>query len=300
MAVVRGRLEKSAVILVSATPSIETRVNAAQGRYGHLRLAARFKAVALPELAAIDLRAEAAPRGKWISPRLEAAISGALARRTGFLFLNRRGYAPLTLCRACGHRFKCPNCTAWLVEHRFRRALICHHCGHVERRPTPVRNVKRSIRLPPAAPASSDWRKKPRNFFRGRIFSPSPRIFRAGRSGCARIEEISRGECDIVIGTQLVAKGHNFPHLSLVGVIDADIGLTRATRARPSVPLTAAAGDRARRQICARPGRRLVQTWQPGHPVIRALISGDCERFYEEETRQRRLAGLPPSVGSRR
>ncbi|MCI0600485.1 MAG: primosomal protein N', partial [Beijerinckiaceae bacterium] len=137
MAVVRGRIEKASIILVSATPSIETRVNAAHGRYAHLRLESRYKAKALPAIAAIDLRSEAAPRGKWIAPRLAAAVSRALAQgEQALLFLNRRGYAPLTLCRACGHRFNCPNCSAWLVEHRFRRALMCHHCGHTEQRPS--------------------------------------------------------------------------------------------------------------------------------------------------------------------
>ncbi len=136
MAVVRGQIDKAVVVLASATPSIESRVNAEQGRYRHLRLPTRFGGQSLPSIEAIDLRREAAPRGKWISPRLVAAVSETLAAgEQALLFLNRRGYAPLTLCRACGHRFQCPNCTAWLVEHRFRRALICHHCGHIERRP---------------------------------------------------------------------------------------------------------------------------------------------------------------------
>ncbi len=136
MAVVRGKLESAPVVLASATPSLETRVNAERGRYDWLRLAARFGERKLPELTAIDLKREGPPRGRWLAPRLVAAIEAALsAGEQALLFLNRRGYAPLTLCRACGHRFQCPNCSAWLVEHRFRKALVCHHCGHTEPRP---------------------------------------------------------------------------------------------------------------------------------------------------------------------
>ena len=135
MAVVRGRIEKAAVVLASATPSIETRVNAENGRYRHLVLPSRFGRATLPSLAAVDLRKTPAPPGQWLSPPLRKAVAEAIAvGEQALLFLNRRGYAPLTLCRTCGHRFQCPNCTAWLVEHRFRRALVCHHCGHVERR----------------------------------------------------------------------------------------------------------------------------------------------------------------------
>ena len=193
MAVVRGQIEKSAVILVSATPSIESRVNAAQGRYGHIRLAARFKAKALPAIAAIDLRAGAAPRGKWIAPRLAEAISKALAHgEQALLFLNRRGYAPLTLCRACGHRFQCPNCTAWLVEHRFRRALMCHHCGHIERRPTVCPACEAVDLLAACGPGIERLAEEAAALFpRARIL-PSPRIFPAARSGCARKSRRSR------------------------------------------------------------------------------------------------------------
>ncbi|MGH8276610.1 MAG: replication restart helicase PriA, partial [Steroidobacteraceae bacterium] len=228
MAVVRGQIENSAVVLVSATPSIESRVNAAQGRYGHIRLAARFKAKALPAIAAIDLRAEAAPRGKWIAPRLAEGISKALTHsEQALLFLNRRGYAPLTLCRACGHRFDCPNCTAWLVEHRFRRALMCHHCGHIVRRPSVCPACEAVDSLAACGPGIERLAEEAATLFpRARILALSSDFPGGTERLREEIEAISRGECDIVIGTQLVAKGHNFPHLSLVGVIDADIGLT--------------------------------------------------------------------------
>jgi primosomal protein N' (replication factor Y) (superfamily II helicase) len=296
MAVVRGQIEKSAVVLVSATPSIESRVNAANGRYGHIRLAARFKAKALPAIAAIDLRVEAAPRGKWIAPRLAEAISKAVTRtEQALLFLNRRGYAPLTLCRACGHRFNCPNCTAWLVEHRFRRALMCHHCGHIERRPTVCPACEAVDSLAACGPGIERLAEEAATLFpQARILALSSDFPGGTERLREEIEAISRGECDIVIGTQLVAKGHNFPRLSLVGVIDADIGLTSGDprAAERTFQLLQQVTGRAGRFETA--GRALVQTWAPEHPVMRALLSGDCERFYDEETSQRRRAGLPP------
>jgi primosomal protein N' (replication factor Y) len=296
MAVVRGRLEAASVILASATPSIETRVNAEQGRYRHLRLAARIGGRPLPDLAAIDLRLRPAPRGAWISPPLSAAIAATLAEgEQALLFLNRRGYAPLTLCRACGHRFQCPNCTAWLVEHRFRRALVCHHCGHVERRPDACPECESLDSLTACGPGVERLAEETAQLFpqaRTLVLSSD---FPGGTERLRReLEDIARGACDLVIGTQLVAKGHNFPHLTLVGVIDADVGLAngdpraaeRTFQLLQQVTGRAGRGDRR--------GRGLVQTWQPDHPVIRALVSGDGERFYAEETRQRRLAGLPP------
>jgi len=296
MVVVRGQIEKSAVVLVSATPSIESRVNAAHGRYGHLTLATRFKAKALPATAAIDLRAEGAARGKWIAPRLNEAISKALAHgEQALLFLNRRGYAPLTLCRACGHRFNCPNCTAWLVEHRFRRALVCHHCGHIERTPTVCPACEAVDSLAACGPGIERLAEEAATLFpQARILALSSDFPGGTERLRAEIAAISRGECDIVIGTQLVAKGHNFPRLSLVGVIDADIGLTSGDprAAERTFQLLQQVTGRAGRFETA--GRALVQTWQPEHPVMRALLSGDCERFYEAETNQRRRAGLPP------
>ena len=296
MAVVRGQIEKSAVILVSATPSIESRVNAAQGRYGYLTLATRFKAKALPDIAAIDLRVEPAPRGKWIAPRLLETISKALAHgEQALLFLNRRGYAPLTLCRACGHRLTCPNCTAWLVEHRFRRALMCHHCGHTERRPMVCPACKAVDSLAACGPGIERLVEEAATLFPGARILALSSDFPGGTERLrVEIEAISRGECDIVIGTQLVAKGHNFPHLSVVGVIDADIGLTSGDprAAERTFQLLQQVTGRAGRFDTA--GRALVQTWQPEHPVMHALLSGDCERFYDEETNQRHRAGLPP------
>ena len=296
MAVVRGRIEKAAVVLASATPSIETRVNAESGRYGHLRLTGRVGGRPLPVLAAVDLRVGGAPRGKWISPQLAAAMRATLERgEQALLFLNRRGYAPLTLCRACGHRFGCPNCSAWLVEHRFRRALVCHHCGHIERRPELCPECEAPDSLTPCGPGIERLAEEVATLFpeaRSLVLSSD---FPGGTERLRReLADIATGGCDIIIGTQLVAKGHNFPLLTLVGVIDADIGLSTGDprAAERTFQLLQQVTGRAGR--FDRPGRGLVQTWQPEHPVIRALLSGDAERFYREETAQRQRAGLPP------
>ncbi|MDB5508466.1 MAG: primosomal protein [Hyphomicrobiales bacterium] len=296
MAVVRGRLESAAVVLASATPSLETRVNAEQGRYRHLRLAARFGGRTMPDLDAIDLKVAAAPRGKWIAPRLAETVRQTVARgEQALLFLNRRGYAPLTLCRSCGHRFQCPQCTAWLVEHRFRRALVCHHCGHVERRPDACPECEAVDSLTACGPGVERLAEEAAELFPDARTLVLSSDFPGGTERLRReLDEIANGSCDIIIGTQLVAKGHNFPLLTLVGVIDADVGLSNGDprAAERTFQLLQQVTGRAGRGD--KPGRGLVQTWQPEHPVIRAILSGDTERFYREETDQRLRAGLPP------
>ncbi len=296
MAVVRGRLESAAVVLASATPSLETRVNAEQGRYGWLKLASRFGKRALPDLTAIDLRREGPPRGRWLAPRLVAGIETGLANgEQSLLFLNRRGYAPLTLCRACGHRFQCPNCAAWLVEHRFRKALVCHHCGHVEKRPDVCPQCREADTLAACGPGVERLAEEVETLFpeaRTLVLSSD---FPGGLERLrAQLEAAARGEYEIIIGTQLVAKGHNFPLLTLVGVVDADVGLANGDprAAERTFQLLRQATGRAGRGD--KPGRAMLQTWQPEHPVIAALLSGDVERFYAEEAGQRRRGGLPP------
>jgi primosomal protein N' (replication factor Y) (superfamily II helicase) len=296
MAVVRARFENAAIILASATPSIETRVNAETGRYGHLRLHARAGARPMPILQPIDMRREGPIRGNWIAPRLAEAVGETVSRgEQALLFLNRRGYAPLTLCRECGHRFRCTQCDAWLVEHRFRRALMCHHCGHVERRPDACPECGATESLAACGPGVERLAEEAATLF------PDARIlvlssdFPGGAERIRReLEEIAKGAFDIVIGTQLVAKGHNFPQLTLVGVIDADLGLgsgdPRAAE-RTFQLLNQVTGRAGRGE---RPGRALIQTFQPEHPVIAALLSGDAEKFYEQEIALRQRAGLPP------
>ena len=296
MAVVRGRLESAPVVLASATPSLETRVNAERGRYDWLKLPARFGERPMPDLAAIDLRREGPPRGRWLAPRLVAAIEAGLAAgEQSLLFLNRRGYAPLTLCRACGHRFQCPNCSAWLVEHRFRKALVCHHCGHTEPRPDVCPQCLEADTLAACGPGVERLAEEVAALFPDARTLVLSSDFPGGIERLrAQLDAAARGEYDVIIGTQLVAKGHNFPLLTLVGIVDADVGLSNGDprAAERTFQLLRQATGRAGRG--ERPGRALLQTWQPEHPVIAALIAGDVERFYAEEAEQRRRGALPP------
>src|SRR5271170_4369599 len=296
MAVVRARLEQAPVVLASATPAIETRFNAQSGRYRWLTLPARFGEAALPDIAAVDLKREGAPRGRWLSPQAIAGVEEARSRgEQALLFLNRRGYAPLTLCRSCGHRFECPNCAAWLVEHRFRAALVCHHCGHVEPRPKLCPHCHEAETLTACGPGVERLAEEAAVLFsdiRTLVLSSD---FPGGIETLrAQLDAAARGAYDLIIGTQLVAKGHNFPLLTFVCVVDADVGLANADprAAERTFQLLRQATGRAGRGD--RSGRALLQTWQPDHPVIAALISGDAERFYAQETEERRRGGLPP------
>lgn len=296
MAVVRGRLEACPVVLASATPSIESRVNAEAGRYGHLRLAERFGGRRLPQLSAIDLRQQPATPGAWLSAPLRQAVSETLARGDqALLFLNRRGYAPLTLCRQCGHRWRCPQCSAWLVEHRFRRALMCHQCGHTERSPSRCITCSAENSLMACGPGVERLAEEAAAAFpdiRTIVLSSD---FPGGTERLRReFEAVAAGEFQLLIGTQLVAKGHNFPGLALVGVVDADVGLASGDprAAERTFQMLQQVTGRAGRGDVA--GRGLVQTHDPDHPVMRAILSGDAERFYREEIAMRRLAGLPP------
>jgi primosomal protein N' (replication factor Y) (superfamily II helicase) len=296
MAVVRGSLGQVPVVLSSATPSIETLVNAEQGRYRHIKLAARYKAAGLPQIAAIDMRSDPPERGRWLSPVLVDAVAETLARgEQALLFLNRRGYAPVTLCRKCGFRFECPNCSAWLVEHRFRRRLECHHCGTFVPVPEECRKCGAEQSLVPCGPGIERIAEEIAERFPGarRVLLSSdltPSIADLRET----LREIEEREVDVIIGTQLVAKGHHFPGLALVGVVDGDLGLAQADprAAERTFQLINQVTGRAGRD--AIPGRGLIQTYMPEHPVMQALVSGDRDAFYEKEIAARREAGLPP------
>ena len=296
MAVVRGSLGQVPVVLSSATPSIETLVNAEQGRYRHIKLGVRYKAAGLPQIAAIDMRRDPPERGRWLSPALVDAVAETLQRgEQALLFLNRRGYAPVTLCRKCGFRFECPNCSAWLVEHRFRRRLECHHCGTFVPIPEQCPKCGAEHSLVPCGPgieriAEEIAERFPdaRRVLLSSDLTPSISDLRE------TLREIEDREVDVIIGTQLVAKGHHFPGLALVGVVDGDLGLAQADprAAERTFQLINQVTGRAGRD--AIPGRGLIQTYMPEHPVMRALVSGDCDAFYEKEIAARREAGLPP------
>ena len=296
MAVVRGAIGKIPIVLASATPSIESHVNVEQGRYAHVQLTQRFSGAALPTISAIDLRESPPPRGTWLSPTLAEEIETTLGRdQQALLFLNRRGYAPLTLCRRCGHRFECPQCAAWLVEHRFRRRLACHHCGHAVPLPDRCPSCEAEESLVPCGPGVERIAEEIRTRFpeaRQAILSsdliPNVAALRAV------LERIADRDADIIIGTQLVAKGHHFPGLALVGVVDGDLGLGQADprAAERTYQLLHQVTGRAGR--AGTEGRGLIQTHRPDHPVIEALVSGDRDRFIAEEIAARRQAHYPP------
>ncbi len=296
MAVLRASLGEIPIVLVSATPSLESQVNVETGRYGALHLPNRIGSAELPQIEAIDMRGEAPSGPQWLSPALVTAMQETLAAgEQVLLFLNRRGYAPLTLCRACGHRLQCPNCTAWLVEHRFHGRLQCHHCGFNLRQPEACPECAAEDSLVACGPGVERLGEEV-----DELFPDVPRMLiasdtvRGPDAAAEAIQRIAEGEVSLIIGTQIVAKGHHFPLLTLVGVIDADLGLQggdlRAAERTYQI-LHQVAGRSGRVQ---RPGRALLQTYMPEHPVMQALISGQRDRFMAQEKEARRFQGLPP------
>lgn len=296
MAIVRGRFGGFPVVLASATPSVESRVNAMQGRYQRLALPGRFADAAMPDLSLIDMRRDPPARGGFLSPSLLTAIRATVSRQEqALVFLNRRGYAPLTLCRVCGHRFQCPDCSSWLVEHRFREQIQCHHCGHSE--PTPQAcpecgTLDHLVACGPGVERIAEEVEK--HFPEARIIVLSSDLLGGVKRLRLELEAIAKGEADIVIGTQLVAKGHNFPLMTLVGIVDADIGLSNGDprAAERTFQLLSQVTGRAGRT--GRKSRGMIQTYQPIHPVMQAIVSGDVDAFYEREIAERERAMLPP------
>ncbi len=297
MSVLRASLCDAQVILASATPSLESWANAEAGKYDRLELGARFGDAQMPEMRAIDLRAEKLPSGRWISETLEAAVNARIqAGEQSLLFLNRRGYAPVTVCRACGHQIGCDFCDARMVEHRFQKRLICHQCGESKPMPEACPSCEVEGRLAPVGPGVERLAEEVvARFPEARVAVLSSDLFGSARALKAKIEEIAGGAADIVIGTQLVAKGHNFPLLTLVGVIDADLGLqgTDLRAAERTFQLVRQVAGRAGR-VAGRQGVALLQSHQPEHPVIRAILSGDEEGFWKTEAEQRQAVGMPP------
>ena len=296
MAVVRGSLGKIPVILSSATPSIESHVNARTGRYAHVNLPGRYTGVEMPQVSAIDLRTAPPERGKWLSPVLVEAVTEALAnKQQALLYLNRRGYAPLTLCRACGHRIDCPQCTAWLVEHRYRNRLNCHHCGFSLPIPAKCPKCGEPDGLVACGPGVERIAEEvAERFPDARLALLSSDLVPSLIEMRDIIKRIEAGEADIIIGTQMVAKGHHFPGLATVGIVDGDLGLGQAdprAAERTFQLLHQVTGRAGRMQVT---GRGFVQTYMPEHPVMQAIISGDRETFLAREIRQRQAAMLPP------
>jgi len=306
MAVVRARIEACPVVLASATPSLESFVNATAGRYVHHVLARRHGVAELPTVKLVDLRqardpVDAAVKAQWLSPPLRAALAETLAAGDqAMLFLNRRGYAPLTLCEACGHKFTCPSCATWLVEHKYRRRLACHQCGFEVAAPSDCPECHESGTLIACGPGVERVAEEFASFFPDARYAiaSSDTIQAQPHNGPLEVQgplrAFARREIDVLIGTQIVAKGHHFPHLTLVGVIDADLGGADGdVRARErTFQLLHQVSGRAGR--AEKPGTVLLQTRNTEDAVMQALAKGDRDGFYEQERMFREAAGAPP------
>jgi len=296
MAVLRASLLDAQVVLASATPSLESWANAESGKYTRLDLEARFGPAVMPTMQTIDMRAETLPSNRWVSETLKRAVDQRLeAGEQAMLFLNRRGYAPITLCRACGHQVGCDQCDARMVEHRFLKRLMCHQCGETKPMPAVCPSCEAEDRMAPVGPGVERLGEEAVALFPdARVAVLSSDMYGSARALKAEIETIAEGGADVIIGTQLVAKGHNFPLLTLVGVIDADLGLQGSDlrAAERTFQLMRQVAGRAGR--AEKPGTALLQTYQPEHPVIRAILAGDEEGFWRAEAAQREAAGVPP------
>jgi primosomal protein N' (replication factor Y) len=296
LAVARAKLEGAAVVLASATPSLETIANAQAGRYRWLRLTSRHGQAVLPDIGLIDLREHPPERGNWLSPPLVKAMGETLARgEQSLLFLNRRGYAPLVLCRACGERMTSPETDSWLVEHRYTGRLVCHLTGFSMPKPTACPHCGAKESLTSVGPGVERVEEEARSLFpeaRTAVFSSD--TVPDAASARELVERMAAGEIDILVATQAAAKGHNFPRLTLVGVVDADLGLRGGDlrAGERTFQLLAQATGRAGRS--ERRGRALVQTYAPEHAVMQALKAQDRDAFLEAELAEREMAGLPP------
>ncbi len=304
MALVRAALEGCPAILASATPSLETalRAGAIAGAgdpapgWRRVTLPARHGLAPMPSVGIVDLRKVPPPRGAFLAPPLREAL--ALTRAAGaqsLLFLNRRGYAPLTLCRACGHRLRCPNCSSWLTSHRFRGRLLCHHCGYSMPEPghCPSCGALESLAL--SGPGVERVAEEAAAVLPGaRIEVMTSDTVGTAAAAEALVRSMERGQIDVLVGTQMIAKGHHFPSLTLVGVVDADLSLAGGDprAAERTFQLLYQVAGRAGR--AERPGRVLIQTHLPDHPVMQAIREGDRERFLAVELEERRAGGLPP------
>lgn len=296
MAVVRGQLERCPVVLVSATPSLETVVNVTAKKFDHVTLPNRHGGAQLPDLSIIDMRAEGLPADQWISDELAHEVLGTIAAgEQALLFLNRRGYAPLTLCRACGHRFQCPNCQAWLVEHRHSGRLRCHHCDYAMPVPAACPSCEATGKFAACGPGVERLAEEvAERMPDARVAVLASDTLTGPARAAALLAAIENHEIDLLIGTQVIAKGFHFPLLTLVGVIDADLGLAGGDlrAAERTYQLLSQVAGRAGRE--SRPGRVFLQSHLPEHPVLAALASGDRQDFIDRELAARRDHGMPP------
>lgn len=296
MAVVRARLGGFPIVLSTATPSLETFVNVRTGRYKSLSLPERHGSATLPEITAIDMRTEPMAHQSWISPSLQdATLESLKAGEQIMLFLNRRGYAPLTLCRRCGHRIQCPSCTAWLVEHRLERKLSCHHCGYSMELPDVCPECGTPETLAACGPGVERVAEEvTQRFPQAQFEIMASDTMQNSNAAAALVRRMQNREIDILIGTQVMAKGHHFPYLTLVGVLDADLGLAGGDlrAAERTFQLLHQVAGRAGR--AEHPGRVFLQSYRPYDPVMEALVSGARDQFLSAESEERERHGMPP------
>ncbi|MEL6877713.1 MAG: primosomal protein N' [Pseudomonadota bacterium] len=296
VSVMRARFEKIPVVLASATPALESLHMASTGTYERLELPSRFGGATLPKIHLVDLTQEQPGSGRWLAPPLVEALEDRLAKgEQSLLFLNRRGFAPLTLCRNCGHRYQCPNCSAWMVEHRLSARLACHHCGHETGVPAECAECGEPDCLVACGPGVERIADEVRELFpEARVAVATSDTLGSPERAAEFIAQAESGAIDVIVGTQLVTKGFHFPELTLVGVVDADLGLEggdlrAAERTYQQVAQVAGRAGRG-----AKPGEVLIQTRHTDAPVIAALEAGDRDAFYEAETEARKDAGAPP------
>lgn len=296
MAVVRARCEACPVILASATPSLETLSNVQQGKYKLVTLPSRFGKALMPKIDIVDLRAEKLPSQKFISDPLLAALKENLqAGQQAMLFLNRRGYAPLTLCRACGNRLQCPSCTSWLIEHKKTQRLHCHQCGYSIKRPKTCPSCGAEDKFAACGPGIERIAEEiAERLPEARTAIMASDTLDGPKAALELVKQMEDQKLDLLIGTQIMAKGYHFPRLTLVGVIDADLGLAggdpRAAE-RTFQLLQQVAGRSGRAED---PGHVFLQTVSPDHPVMKALLKGDRDAFMQAELRERQAYHLPP------
>ena len=296
MSVLRGSLSSAQVVLASATPSLESWVNAQSGKYELIELKARYGEAVLPELRTVDMRQVKLPSNRWISPQLENAIKARILKgEQSLLFLNRRGYAPVTLCRKCGEQIACSECDARMVEHRFLKQLMCHQCGATRPIPEVCPACEADGTLAVVGPGVERLAEEAgERFPDARVAVLSSDLFGSARALKAQIMAIAEGAADVIIGTQLVAKGHNFPLLTLVGVIDADLGLQGSDMRAAERTFQQMRQVSGRAGRADKPGVAMLQTYQPEHPVLRAIMSGEERQFWRAESDERRLSNMPP------
>ncbi|PZQ47845.1 MAG: primosomal protein N' [Micavibrio aeruginosavorus] len=297
MAVVRAHMGKIPVVLVSATPSLETMQNVWLGKYEHLHLPDRHGGAGLPDVHIVDLKADKPERQHFISPTLAAAMKKTITEDNGqvLLFLNRRGYAPLTLCRSCGHRFECPRCTAWLIEHRKTNKLHCHHCGFDTRIPPTCPKCGEADTLVACGPGVERILEEVKETFpEARTVILSSDTAETHDQMKKILDDIREHRIDIIIGTQIIAKGHHFPRLTCVGVVDADLGLSGGDlrASERTFQLLHQVAGRAGRE--ADKGHVYLQTYMPESRVMQALASNNRDEFLEVEAATREAAKMPP------